>query len=606
MEGDRRLRVRAQGLQGAGCAAGRVGRARGPACPRTRLRREPLSPRPLRSPCRRRGAAAAAAGPSSPPMPAPATAAPASTAPPSLPAPHRPHRSHTPPARAGMYGGLRAKGTKADLALVVADVPAVAAGVFTLNVMCAAPVTYCKEVLGRRDSVRAVLVNAGQANAATGEAGYQDSLASADAVAAALGLERDDVLLESTGVIGRRIKMEPLLAAVPRLAGALGAGAEDAHRAAVAITTTDLVSKASCCPAAAAWLLLLLLPGCCRRRRRRRRRRRCCCCCCCCCWGERTGMVGRLGAACACERRRTAHRQLLSTRLPRRAPARPCRSLQSKSEEAAAGLQSELELATTEMERSQQRLATMEQEKAALLQRLAAQQQGAGAGSEAAGGGGAAAAGGGGSRAAEESLRQELHAQVGADGLRALLNGVSFHHLPCSAAGAPCSPQPRHGPLDSWPVAFCPPQRELATRLQSEVSALRQQLESGERLCHQLLSPLPCLAAPHATALPRSQPSSVARVPPTHLGRPPPGTSCRGRHVERALRGPAPQPGGQGGACVCPGGGAGQPAHSARHGGAAAAGAAWARVDRCSCCRCCCCCCRRRSLPTAGCCRRCC
>lgn len=46
-------------------------------------------------------------------------------------------------------------------------------------------------------------VNAGQANAATGEQGYQDSLASADAVAKALGVSRDDVLLESTGVIGR-------------------------------------------------------------------------------------------------------------------------------------------------------------------------------------------------------------------------------------------------------------------------------------------------------------------------------------------------------------------------------------------------------------------
>lgn len=88
-------------------------------------------------------------------------------------------------------------------------------------------------------------VNAGQANAATGAPGYQDSLASADAVAAALGVARDDVLLESTGVIGRRIKMEQLLAAVPKLAAALGSGAEDAHRAAVAITTTDLVSKAS-------------------------------------------------------------------------------------------------------------------------------------------------------------------------------------------------------------------------------------------------------------------------------------------------------------------------------------------------------------------------
>lgn len=144
-----------------------------------------------------------------------------------------------------MYGGLRAKGNKADLSLVVCDTDAVAAGVFTLNVMCAAPVTYCREVLGRRETVRAVLANAGQANAATGEQGYADSLASADAVAAALGLARDDVLLLSTGVIGRRIKVDELVAAVPQLVSLLGGGVEDARHAAVAITTTDLVSKSA-------------------------------------------------------------------------------------------------------------------------------------------------------------------------------------------------------------------------------------------------------------------------------------------------------------------------------------------------------------------------
>lgn len=57
---------------------------------------------------------------------------------------------------AGVYAGLRASGNKGDLSLVVADAPAIAAGAFTQNVMCAAPVTYCKEVLSRTSSVRAV------------------------------------------------------------------------------------------------------------------------------------------------------------------------------------------------------------------------------------------------------------------------------------------------------------------------------------------------------------------------------------------------------------------------------------------------------------------
>ncbi len=55
-----------------------------------------------------------------------------------------------------MAGGLRASGPKADLALVVADGEAAAAGVFTTNIVCAAPVTYCRTVLAKRETVRAV------------------------------------------------------------------------------------------------------------------------------------------------------------------------------------------------------------------------------------------------------------------------------------------------------------------------------------------------------------------------------------------------------------------------------------------------------------------
>jgi N-acetylglutamate synthase/N-acetylornithine aminotransferase len=60
---------------------------------------------------------------------------------------------------AGVYAALRAAGKKADLSLVVADEPAVAGGVFTKNVMCAAPVLYCKDVLGRTQKVKAVSLN---------------------------------------------------------------------------------------------------------------------------------------------------------------------------------------------------------------------------------------------------------------------------------------------------------------------------------------------------------------------------------------------------------------------------------------------------------------
>lgn len=143
---------------------------------------------------------------------------------------------------AGMMAGMRA-GTKADLSLVVSDVPAQAAGVFTLNLMAAAPVIYCKQVLQKKDTVRAVLINAGQANAATGSAGWNDSLESATAMAEVLGVEQDDVLLESTGVIGKRIKMDALLREIPTIAKRLGRDQVSGEQAAIAITTTDLVSK---------------------------------------------------------------------------------------------------------------------------------------------------------------------------------------------------------------------------------------------------------------------------------------------------------------------------------------------------------------------------
>ena len=88
-------------------------------------------------------------------------------------------------------------------------------------------------------------MNAGQANAATGDKGYQDCHKSAAAVAEALNISADDVLLLSTGVIGRPLKMEALLRSIPKLASGLGSTASDAHHAAVAITTTDLVSKSA-------------------------------------------------------------------------------------------------------------------------------------------------------------------------------------------------------------------------------------------------------------------------------------------------------------------------------------------------------------------------
>ncbi|KAM7526307.1 hypothetical protein LguiA_016209 [Lonicera macranthoides] len=144
---------------------------------------------------------------------------------------------------AGMYGGLRAKGEKPDLALVTCDVDAIYAGAFTTNVVAAAPVVYCKSVLDNSTTARAVLINAGQANAATGDAGYQDVIECSNALAKLLQLKPHEVLIESTGVIGQRIKKEALLNSLPKLVNFLSSTVKGADSAAVAITTTDLVSK---------------------------------------------------------------------------------------------------------------------------------------------------------------------------------------------------------------------------------------------------------------------------------------------------------------------------------------------------------------------------
>lgn len=141
-------------------------------------------------------------------------------------------------AAAGLYAGR----DRDDMALIVAPEGAVAAGVFTRNLFTAAPVTVSKAHLAEGDGAfRALLINAGCANAATGEPGLSDAELCASTVADRLGCAPEHVLLASTGVIGVRLPMDSLLAAIPALASELHAG--DANEAARAIMTTDTYPK---------------------------------------------------------------------------------------------------------------------------------------------------------------------------------------------------------------------------------------------------------------------------------------------------------------------------------------------------------------------------
>jgi glutamate N-acetyltransferase / amino-acid N-acetyltransferase len=141
---------------------------------------------------------------------------------------------------AGITAGLKASGLP-DLALILSDVDAIAAGVFTTSQVRAACVEYCRQQLAIKPSARAILCNSGQANAATGEGGWEDAIACANALASTLNIAPEAVLLASTGVIGQRIKMDALIAGIPTLVAA--ASHEGGDTAAKAIMTTDLVSK---------------------------------------------------------------------------------------------------------------------------------------------------------------------------------------------------------------------------------------------------------------------------------------------------------------------------------------------------------------------------
>jgi len=129
-----------------------------------------------------------------------------------------------------------------DLALIYSEKEAVAAGVFTTNKVKAAPVIYTKQTLSK-GKARAIIANSGNANACTGEQGLNDARQTALLVARELGIEENEVLVASTGVIGQPLTMELVAAAIPGLVKDLSPGG--LPRTAQAILTTDSFPKIS-------------------------------------------------------------------------------------------------------------------------------------------------------------------------------------------------------------------------------------------------------------------------------------------------------------------------------------------------------------------------
>jgi glutamate N-acetyltransferase/amino-acid N-acetyltransferase len=140
---------------------------------------------------------------------------------------------------AGVTAGFKPSGLP-DLGLLVGDPGTTAAALFTTNAVAAAPVEVGRDRLAR-GRVRAVLVNSGQANAATGARGVDDALATTAAAAALIGADPDEVLPSSTGVIGEPLHLEQMRQAMPALVDGLSHDGGDAF--ARSIMTTDTVPK---------------------------------------------------------------------------------------------------------------------------------------------------------------------------------------------------------------------------------------------------------------------------------------------------------------------------------------------------------------------------
>lgn len=132
------------------------------------------------------------------------------------------------------------KKRKKDLALIVSSVSAVACGMFTQNRVKAAPVLVCKEHL-KGTTAQAIIVNSGNANCCTGEQGLKDAYKMTELVARRLGLEANDILVASTGVIGKELPMGNIKEGISKLMDNLNR--ESSRSVAEAILTTDKVPK---------------------------------------------------------------------------------------------------------------------------------------------------------------------------------------------------------------------------------------------------------------------------------------------------------------------------------------------------------------------------
>ena len=145
---------------------------------------------------------------------------------------------------AGVSAGIKADSAKKDMALIAPNGPCAVAGVYTQNLVVAAPVTLDRQRTPS-NSIRGVIVNSGNANACTGQQGCANAEAMAASAAAEIGCEAEEVLVMSTGIIGVQLPMEKILDGARHLGSLLGGDGESFLAAADGFLTTDNGRKIS-------------------------------------------------------------------------------------------------------------------------------------------------------------------------------------------------------------------------------------------------------------------------------------------------------------------------------------------------------------------------
>ena len=141
----------------------------------------------------------------------------------------------------GVKAGIKKK--KKDMSMIYSEVDCKMAGTFTVNQVKAAPVIWDMNLIKSKKPGRAVVINSGVANACTGEQGYKYCREMAEKTAKELNLDIDSVYVASTGVIGKQLPIEKIVAGIEVLGKEIDSGIDAGHKAAKAIMTTDTVPK---------------------------------------------------------------------------------------------------------------------------------------------------------------------------------------------------------------------------------------------------------------------------------------------------------------------------------------------------------------------------